>query len=237
MGAMNRAPVTRMVEDYVTLIWKAHEWPGGQPTTTDLAAQLGVTPSTVSANLKRLARDGLISYQPYGSIDLTDDGRTIAVDIVRRHRILETYLVQRLGLSWDQVHDEANWLEHAASDLVLDRMDAALGHPTHDPHGTPIPDVDGRVSSDHSQALGEVEPGNRVQVLRVCDRSPDILRYLTEHGISVGTWLTVTEINPAVAAAWLSINDTPIELSLHAAGAVRVTPTAERRPFAPPPAR
>jgi DtxR family Mn-dependent transcriptional regulator len=237
MGTMNRAPVTRMVEDYVTLIWKAHEWPGGQPTTTDLASQLGVTPSTVSANLKRLARDGLISYQPYGSIDLTDDGRTIAVDIVRRHRILETYLVQRLGLSWDQVHDEANRLEHAASDLVLDRMDVALGHPTHDPHGAPIPDDDGQIPPDHSQALGDAEPGNRVQVLRVCDRSPDILRYLTEHGISVGTWLTVTEINPATAAVWLSINDTPVELSLHAATAVRVSPTAECRPSAPSSAR
>ncbi len=105
---MKRSPATRMVEDYVTLIWKAHEWPGGEPSTTDLAAQLGVTPSTVSANLKRLARDGLISYEPYGPIELTDDGRAIAIDIVRRHRIVETYLVEHLELSWDQVHDEAN---------------------------------------------------------------------------------------------------------------------------------
>ena len=93
---MKRSPATRMVEDYVTLIWKAHEWPGGEPSTTDLAAQLGVTPSTVSANLKRLARDGLISYEPYGPIELTDDGRAIAIDIVRRHRIVETYLVEHL---------------------------------------------------------------------------------------------------------------------------------------------
>ena len=224
---MKRSPATRMVEDYVTLIWKAHEWPGGEPSTTDLAAQLGVTPSTVSANLKRLARDGLISYEPYGPIELTDDGRAIAIDIVRRHRIVETYLVEHLELSWDQVHDEANRLEHAASDLVLDRMDAALGHPTHDPHGAPIPDVDGRIPSDHSQALGEAEPGNRVQVLRVCDRSPDILRYLSEHGIWVGTRLTVTGVNPAAAAVQISVGGVAVELGLPAADAVRVGPVRE----------
>lgn len=233
---MSRAPVSRMVEDYVTLIWKAREWQGGEPTTTDLATQLGVTPSTVSANLKRLARDGLISYEPYGSIELTEDGRAIAVDIVRRHRILETYLVQHLGLTWDQVHDEANKLEHAVSDLVLDRMDAVLGHPTHDPHGDPIPDTDGRIPPDHSWALVDTTPETQVDVLRVSDRSPDILRYLTGHGITVGTRLTVTEISPAAAVVRLSLDGGPVELSLHAAAAVRVSPAAQERPSAPLPA-
>lgn len=129
MTGMPHPAVTRVVEDYVTLIWKAHEWPGGTPTTSDLAAQLGVTPSTVSANLKKLARDGFIDYEPYGSINLTETGQAIAVEIVRRHRILETYLVRELGVAWDQVHDEADRLEHAVSDLVLDRMAEALGHP------------------------------------------------------------------------------------------------------------
>ncbi len=224
---MNPAPVSRMVEDYVTLIWKARELPGDQPATTDLAAQLGVTPSTVSANLKRLARDGYISYEPYGSIDLTDAGRTIALDIVRRHRIVETYLVERLGLSWDQVHEEAHQLEHAVSDLVIDRMDAALGHPTHDPHGDPIPDAEGRVPTDRSQALSDVATGAQVRVLRVSDRSPDILRYLSEHGIWVGTRLTVTGVNPAAAAVQISVGGVAVELGLPAADAVRVGPVRE----------
>ena len=136
---MSSPPVTRVVEDYVTLIWKAFEWPGGVPTTTDLAARLGVTPSTVSTTLKKLARDGIIEYEPYGAITLTEAGRSLAIGIVRRHRILETYLARALGVPWDEVQDEADRLEHAVSDALLERMDLALGCPTHDPHGTRSP--------------------------------------------------------------------------------------------------
>lgn len=224
MSTMPHPAVTRMVEDYLTLIWKAHEWPGGQPSTTDLAAQLGVTPSTVSANLKKLARDGYIDYEPYGSIDLTDEGRGIAVEIVRRHRILETYLVRLLGLSWDQVHDEADRLEHAVSDVVLDRMDDVLGHPTSDPHGDPIPGTDGTVTIRHGQALAETAPGTPAEVLRVSDRSPDVLRYLHEHGVTVGTRLEMIAVSTEAAAIRVAIDGIPVELSLHAAAAVRVLP-------------
>ena len=221
--AMMRPPASRMVEDYVTLIWKAHEWPDSPPTTTDLALQLGVTPSTVSANLKRLARDGLISYEPYGRIELTDDGRAIAIHIVRRHRIVEAYLVQQLGLSWDQVHAEADQLEHAVSDLVLDRMDAVLGHPTRDPHGDPIPDREGNVTSDVSVPLLETDPGMVVTVVRVSDRSPDILRYLAEHRIAVGAIVNVLDVSLAASAVHVSIDGVTIELSGIAAAAVRVS--------------
>lgn len=224
MSTMPHPAVTRMVEDYLTLIWKAHEWPGGQPSTTDLAAQLGVTPSTVSANLKKLARDGYIDYEPYGSIDLTDEGRGIAVEIVRRHRILETYLVRLLGLSWDQVHDEADRLEHAVSDVVLDRMDDVLGHPTSDPHGDPIPGTDGTVTIRRGQALAETAPGTPAEVLRVSDRSPDVLRYLHEHGVTVGTRLEMIAVSTEAAAIRVAIDGIPVELSLHAAAAVRVLP-------------
>lgn len=224
MAEMPRPAVTRMVEDYVTLIWKAYEWPGGQPTTSDLAAQLGVTASTVSANLKKLARDGHISYEPYGRIELTEAGRAIAVEIVRRHRILETYLNQHLGLAWDQVHVEADQLEHALSDLVLDRMDAAIGHPTHDPHGDPIPGIDGRTVSEHSRPLAEAEPGTDVTVVRVSDRSPEILRYLGERGITIGVQLRVASVNTAAGSMIMNTPDGRIELSFGAAVAVRVAP-------------
>mgnify|MGYP002754893431 CR=1 FL=1 len=135
------ADVTRVTEDYLALIWKACEWPddGRRPNTTDLAAALGVTPSTVSASLKRLAREGMIKYRPYGNIELTEEGERIGRAVVRRHRIIETYLVTSLGMPWDQVHDEADRLEHAASEELVDRMDEVLGHPDADPHGDPIP--------------------------------------------------------------------------------------------------
>ncbi|EWT04864.1 transcriptional regulator [Intrasporangium chromatireducens Q5-1] len=222
MGKMPHPALTRMVEDYLTLIWKAHEWPGGEPSTTDLAAQLGVTASTVSANLKKLARDGHIDYEPYGPISLTDAGRAIAVEIVRRHRIIETYLVEALGLGWDQVHDEADRLEHAISDLVLDRMDTVLGHPTTDPHGDPIPAADGTVPADDSRPLTEITAGTKADIARVSDRSPDVLRYLQDHGITVGTRVRVNDFNPQASMIEMTVGHKRVVLSLPAAAAVRV---------------
>ena len=224
MTIMPRPAVTRMVEDYVTLIWKAYEWPGGRPATTEMAEQLGVTASTVSANLKKLARDGYIDYEPYGQIVLTDVGRQIAVEIVRRHRIVESYLVEALGLTWDQVHDEADRLEHAVSDLVLEAMNAALGHPDRDPHGDPIPDVHGHTVSVPSLRLQEASPGVEVAVARVSDRSPELLRYLTDRGIIIGTRLTVTAISSAASSITVNIDGEGIELALDAAEAIRVEP-------------
>lgn len=222
---VSRPSASRVVEDYVTLIWKAYEWPGGQPSTSDLAEQLGVTASTVSANLKKLALDEFINYQPYGSIELTEKGRAVAVEVVRRHRILETYLHQQLGLSWDQVHEEADQLEHTASDLLLERMNAVLGYPSHDPHGDPIPDIDGRIPErGRSQLLAEAAVGAEMDVVRVSDRSPEILRYLQEHGVVLGARLRITALNQAAGSMAVTINDQEIELSQRAAAAVRVSP-------------
>ncbi|MFV0532446.1 MAG: metal-dependent transcriptional regulator [Cumulibacter sp.] len=221
---MSNVAVTRVVEDYVTLIWKAFEWPGGTPTTTDLATQLGVTPSTVSTTLKKLARDGFIEYEPYGEITLTDTGHALAVRVVRRHRILETYLVHALGMPWDEVHDEADHLEHAISDAVLQRMDDALGNPTHDPHGAPIPDATGVVRINHDESLADASPPATFQVTRVSDRSSDLLRYLQSLGISVGAQLRVNEVNAAADAIRLSIDGARVQLSLSSAAAIRVRP-------------
>ncbi len=189
-----------------------------------MAAALGVTASTVSANLKKLARDGLIAYEPYGSIALSDAGRTVAVEIVRRHRIIETYLTERLGLTWDQVHDEANRLEHAVSDLVLDRMDEVLGHPTFDPHGDPIPARDGSVATVDSRLLTQVATGERVTVIRISDRHADVLRYLTDKRIALGTTLTVIHHSLAAGALVVTIGDDRRELTAEAAAHVRVVP-------------
>ena len=224
MSTMPRPSVTRMVEDYVTLIWKAYEWPGGRPATTDLAEQLGVTASTVSANLKKLARDGYIDYEPYGQITLTDAGRQIAVETVRRHRILETYLVEALGLTWDQVHDEADRLEHAVSDLVLEAMNAALWHPNRDPHGDPIPDANGQTAMRPSRPLHEARSGAEFEVVRVSDRSPDLLRYLHDRGIVIGAKLRVASVSAAASAITVQLDGEDIELALDAAEAIRIVP-------------
>ncbi|MBL3700740.1 metal-dependent transcriptional regulator [Leucobacter luti] len=232
---MRSPAVTRMVEDHLMLIWKAYEWPGGEPSTTELAARLRVTPSTVSANLKKLARDGFIEYEPYGSIVLTDEGHRIAVATVRRHRIIETFLAQQLGLSWDLVHDEADRLEHAVSDLVLDRMNDAIGAPTVDPHGDPIPAADGTMPPDLSRAITELPVGASCTVTRVSDRSPEVLRLLTERGVTVGATVEVRAVNLPAEMIELSFGARRIELSLAAAAAIRVSPGPPEPAASPPP--
>lgn len=216
--------VGRMAEDYLTVVWKAYEWPGGRPSTTDIADRLAVTPSTVSANLKRLARDGLVDYEPYGTVTLTARGEAIAVALVRRHRIIETYLVERLALGWDEVHREADLLEHAVSDLVLARMDAALGHPVHDPHGDRIPRGGAPEPTAVAATLAEVASGAAVEVVRVSDRSSAILRYLADKGIRPGVVVEVVSAADQTGAVLLRLDGSPVEISSAAAAAVWVRP-------------
>lgn len=222
-----------MAEDYLKIIWSAHEWPDGSVSRNEIAETLRVTPSSVSANLKKLARDGLINYEPYGSIGLTAAGQEIAVMVVRRHRVLETYLVERLGLGWDEVHEEAHSLEHAVSDFVLDRMDEVLGHPASDPHGDRIPRADGSIalSAERSSAarLSQVGPGAQGRVIRISDHEPEILQYLEERQISVGTHFHLDGRSQAVGCVSISRspasgeNDEPIEIAIGAADAVWVS--------------
>ena len=220
----NGVDVTRVTEDYLALIWKACEWPddGRRPNTTDLAAALGVTPSTVSASLKRLAREGMIKYRPYGNIELTEEGERIGRAVVRRHRIIETYLATSLGMPWDQVHDEADRLEHAASEALVDRMDEVLGHPDADPHGDPIPRSD---DTDRSGAvlIAHVTGGAEVRVVRVSDSNPDILRFLTDHGIAIGSRLDVLSGLSGTGLMAVRHEDREIELSAPIAEAIHVT--------------
>lgn len=221
-----------MVEDYLSIIWKAQEWPGGSVSTNEIAATQDVTPSSVSANLKKLARDGLIEYQPYGRIGLTAAGADVAVAVVRRHRVLETYLVERLGFGWDEVHEQADALEHAVSDLVVDRMHEVLGRPDLDPHGHPIPRADGSIQQSLGRvsggALSDMEPASAGHVARISDHEPAILRYLEERQIAIGSLVRLEERNPAagsVSVMRLSPEGEPaglVEIAIGAAGAVWV---------------
>ncbi len=219
--------ITRVTEDYLTLIWKANEWPddGRRPSTSDLAAALRVSLSTVSANLKKLARERLIHYEPYGAIELTDEGERIALGVVRRHRLLETYLVEHLGYPWDEVHEEADRLEHAASDQLIDRIDAILGYPDSDPHGDPIPRRGARRTIS-AQLLTSCESGQTVQIVRVSDANSDILRFLSERAIGVGALVRITAAMSTTGLMAIRYRAETIELSTPIATAIHVTPAA-----------
>ncbi len=230
--------VSPMVEDYLSIIWKAQEWPGGSVSTNEIAATQAVTPSSVSANLKKLARDGLIDYEPYGGIDLTAAGSEIAVAVVRRHRVLETYLVERLGFGWDQVHAEADVLEHAVSDLVVDRMHEVLGRPSHDPHGHPIPHADGsigqRLATNSGALLSEMEPSAAGQVASISDHEPAILRYLEQRQIVFGSHVRLDDRNPAAGSVSVMLLGPDgeaaglVEIAIGAASAVWIELDAHR---------
>jgi DtxR family Mn-dependent transcriptional regulator len=221
---MSSPQVSRVVEDYVTLIWKLTEWPGASVTTSELASRLEVTPSTVSSTLKRLARDGFITYEPYGPFGLTPRGEKIAVRMVRRHRLLETFLVSALGMRWDEVHVEADRMEHSISDTVLERIDAALDHPTRDPHGDPIPDGDGQVDIVDDTSLATAAVGVLVRITRVSDHVPELLRYFADLGLYVGTELTVEARSPAADILRLNYGSTSATLGMRAASDVYVEP-------------
>ncbi|HLT59874.1 MAG TPA: metal-dependent transcriptional regulator [Microlunatus sp.] len=190
---MTVADLSLMAQDYLKLIWKCQEWSDDPVSTNALAGRLGVSASTVSGNIKKLASQGLIDHTPYGAIQLSHDGHAAAVQMVRRHRLLETYLVVRLGYGWDEVHDEAENLEHSVSQKFIDRIDADLGHPSRDPHGDPIPDAAGEVVRPAARQLSDVEPGDCGYIARILDDDAELLRYLDEQRLVLDTHVTVDE--------------------------------------------
>ena len=194
-----------MAQDYLKAIWSAQEWSDDRVTTGLLADRLGVGPSTVSETVRRLTAQGLVGHEPYGGVWLTDVGRRYALAMVRRHRLLETYLVSELGYAWDEVHDEAEVLEHAVSDRLVERLDVRLGRPVRDPHGDPIPTADGRVIRPAAVPLVDLEAGADGTVARISDADPDALRYLAGLGIELDVDVRVTERRDyagTVGVAW-----------------------------------
>jgi DtxR family Mn-dependent transcriptional regulator len=175
--------LTSVAQDYLKVIWNAQEWSGEKVSTKMLAERIGVSASTASESIRKLADQGLVEHEKYGAVTLTERGRRAAVSVVRRHRLLETFLVQMLGYRWDEVHDEAEVLEHAVSDLMLSRIDAKLGHPTRDPHGDPIPMLDGRVPTPPARQLSTCADGDHGSVARISDADPEMLRYFDSVGI------------------------------------------------------
>ncbi|KAB1504046.1 metal-dependent transcriptional regulator [Corynebacterium sp. 320] len=192
-------------QDYLKKIYDLQEW-GPGATLSSLAEHMGQRKSTTSEAIKRLVAQDLVEHAPYGDIQLTDQGTTMALAMIRRHRMIETYLCTELGYSLDEVHDEAEILEHAVSERFLEKISAVMGHPTRDPHGDPIPDAHGNLRTPPTLGLREVEPGERVYIDRISDREGDLLKYLYQHGVQPGVQV---EMQPRVFAdmAELSIID------------------------------
>ena len=179
------------VEDYVKAIWEVAG--SGAASTKDVAERLTIAPPSVTNMFVRLQEMGLVEYERYRGASLTRAGREEALRLIRRHRLIETFLLEHLGYSWREVHEEAERLEHAVSDGFTERLAEFLGHPGQDPHGDPIPAADGSLVPDDSFPLGEATAGQRVRISKVGD-DPSTLEYLGDHGLVPGRLLSVREV-------------------------------------------
>lgn len=196
---MDPSEITPVAQDYLKVIWSATEWGDPPITTSALAARYSTSAPNVTDTIKRLAAQGLVEHRPYKPVLLTPAGRAYAVAMVRRHRLLETFLVSMLGYSWDQVHDEADRLEHAASEMLIERIDAQLDHPRQDPHGDPIPTADGQTHlPEGTLRLADAAPGDYC-IVRVSDADPARLQALDLQDLLPGRPLQVREGGDALA--------------------------------------
>jgi DtxR family Mn-dependent transcriptional regulator len=185
-------PLSSSTGDYLKVIWELNA--SGAASTTGIAARLSVSPGSVTRMLRRLQGMGLVDYERYYGASLTAEGRTEALRLVRRHRLIETFLLESLGYSWENVHEEAERLEHAVSDEFTERLAELLGNPKQDPHGAPIPAADGSLSLEDSLPLSEAEAGRRVRVSRVSHEDSATLAYLAENGLIPGRLLKVEKV-------------------------------------------
>lgn len=193
-------PTSPAIEDYLKTVYAHTEWQPDAITPKVLADRLGVAPSSVTEMVKKMAVAGLVSHVPYGAVRLTDAGLARALAVVRRHRLIETWLVQEMGYGWDEVHDEAEILEHAISDRLLEAIDVRLGRPVRDPHGDAIPAADGTLVSEPAVRLDQAATGHVGRVIRISDRDPAVLRELDTAGVGPGSELRVDAADAASVA-------------------------------------
>lgn len=196
-----RAMATETVENYLKAIYTlCRESERGEAGMSRVAAMVGVTTGTATTMVKRLAGAKLARYERFGGVTLTSEGNRAALNVLRRHRIVETFLVETLKLDWSEVHAEAERLEHAISPRVLDALDEHLGHPSVDPHGDPIPDAEGRLPDVRQTALSACKAGERVRVLRVRNQDAKFLNFAGKHGLRPGAFVTVMEVEEGAQA-------------------------------------
>ncbi len=199
---------TEAVEDYAKAIFSLQRRDDGPVGTTALADRLGVSPGTVTAMVKRLADLGLARHEPYRGVTLTSAGEKVALEVIRHHRLIESYLADALGMPWDRVHDEAEVLEHYISEELEERMAAALGDPSRDPHGDPIPDRELALEKADGVPLGELDAGECATFTRVSDADPEMLRYLADRDIRPGAEVAVRQREPFGGALMIVVDGT-----------------------------
>jgi DtxR family Mn-dependent transcriptional regulator len=210
------------VEDYLKALYSLESRGGGSVSTTALAERLGVPLPAASAMAKRLAERGLASHEPYRGVALTDAGRRLALEVMRHHRLIETFLAEELGMPWDRVHAEADVLEHVISEDLEELIAVKLGNPGRDPHGDPIPTADLRIAEHDLAGLGELEVGDSGVFARVSDSDPGMLRYLAERGIAPGDRLEVVDRQPFGGPVFVRIGDEVHPLGGELATAMRI---------------
>lgn len=219
-AASGGTPVGSVAEDYVKAIYAHTEWQPDSITTSGLATRLGLAASSVTEMVKKLSAAGLVNHIPYGAVTLTAAGTTLALTMVRRHRLIETWLVEMHGYGWDEVHDEAEVLEHALSERLLTSIDVELGHPRRDPHGDPIPTAEHVIAPNTASVLVGVPDGVQGAVARISDRDPALLRYLADAGIRIDSTLTVMGRTPFGGDLMVEVDGSPITLGADAASAI-----------------
>jgi DtxR family Mn-dependent transcriptional regulator len=217
-----RQPViSQAMEDYLKAIYKLRERSEQVPTSA-LADYLKVAPASVTNMCKKLAELNLLTYEPYQGVKFTPAGEKLALEIIRHHRLIELYLAEALGVPWDQVHDEAERLEHVISEDLEERMAAALGDPQFDPHGAPIPSRAGVVTRPESGRLVDMKAGDNLIVVEVDDDNPELLRYVGEMGLYPGTVIQLLALAPYEGSLTLDINDQEHSLSYQVAKTILV---------------
>ncbi|ADE53265.1 metal-dependent transcriptional regulator [Coraliomargarita akajimensis] len=211
------------VEDYIKHIYiiaeseKVAEVPMGR-----VADALGVVPGTATTMVKALADAGLVNYAPRVGVQLSEPGRKLALHVLRRHRLLEQFLVEVLGLDWSEVHDEAEQLEHVISDRLLERIDSYLGHPTEDPHGDPIPTAEGELQSRELSSLASCTTQETVQVARISDQDTEFLQYVAQAGLNPGVQVRVVQRNLTAESVQLRLEGTNVEMTLGMGAASKI---------------
>ena len=209
------------VEDYLKVIYKL-QTNDQKVTTSAIAERLGVVPASVTNMIKQLDQMRLLTHTRYQGVELTPLGEKVALEVIRHHRLLELYLTEVLGFSWDKVDAEAETLEHFISEELEERLAVALGHPTHDPHGDPIPSKDGTIEESHHDALSDVESGQSAIIRRVSDRDPEVLRYLSSLGLTPQTHVTILSKAPFGGPLMIDVGGEQHAISRELASLIRV---------------
>lgn len=219
---------SRTVEDYLKQLYLLQQQsPEHLVAMGKLAALMGVVPGTATSMVKTLADSGLVSYEPRGGVRLTAGGEQLALHVLRRHRLVELFLVKVLNLDWSMVHEEAEELEHAISDRVLERIDQVLGHPSVDPHGDPIPTSKGLVPDATLHSLADAPAGEALRVARVIDQEPEFLQFVERCGLTPGITLTVESREPQADAVSIRTGKATFTLGTSAAYKILVEPSTD----------